>query len=65
MKKTGVEQDDRRRGEVRQDRVVRALLHIAEGPVRGRDPQDDDVEGDEPAAELDDWAPDDLADRVG
>ena len=35
------EQDDPGRHEVRQDRVVRALLHVAERPVGGGDPQDD------------------------
>ena len=58
------EQDDPGRDEVRQDRVVRALLHVAERPVRRRDPEDRDVDEDQPAADLDDVARDDVADRI-
>ena len=38
------EQDDQGRREVRQDRVLAPLLHVAERPVRGGEPQDDEVD---------------------
>ena len=57
------EQDDPGRGDVRQDRVVRPLLHVAERPVGRRQPEDDQVEPDRPEAELDDVALEDVAER--
>jgi hypothetical protein len=59
----GREQDDAGGHEIRQQRVVRALLHVAERPVGGGDPQDDEVDPDHPESELDDRTADDVADR--
>ena len=41
------EEDDQRGREVRQDRVLGARLHVPEGPVRGPEPQQDDVDHDQ------------------
>ena len=58
------EQDDERGGEVRQDRVLAAQLHVPEGPVRGGEPQDDDVDRDGLDRELHDRVREEPADRV-
>ena len=58
------EEDDPRGDQIRQDRVVRTLLHVPEGPVRRREPDDDQVDPDQPEAQLDRRAADDPADRL-
>ena len=50
------EDDDEARRDVRQDRVLGPLLHVAEGPVGGREPEDDQVDRDRPEPELHGWA---------
>ena len=47
------EDDDEARRDVRQDRVLRPLLHVAEGPVGAGQPEDDQVDRDRLERELD------------
>ena len=62
--RTGREQDDQRGREVREDRVLAPLLHVAEGPVRGREPEDDEVDDERLEGELHDRVREEAADRV-
>ena len=50
------EDDDEARRDVGQDRVLGPLLHVAEGPVRAGQPEDDQVDDDRLERELDDGA---------
>ena len=60
----GGQQDDPGGDEVRQDHVVGSLLHVAERPVGGGDPEDDEVGPDRQEGELDDRALDEVVDRL-
>ena len=63
MKKIGVNRMIPAATRYGQDHVVRALLHVPEGPVRRGQPDDDEVDADQADADLDGRAADDTTDR--
>ena len=53
--------DDEARREIGDEGVLRPQLHVAEGPVRGRQPEDDEVDRDRLRRQLNVWVVDDIA----